>query len=98
MKILYDHQAFSMQRYGGISRYFYEIIRAVNSRQGYETCLPIRLSANHYLNKLPALTYRHFDYILKGFNWIVYNINRSYTIKNTFKIFIGFRCVSPYLL
>jgi glycosyltransferase involved in cell wall biosynthesis len=84
-----------MQRYGGISRYFYEIIRSVNTKQGYEACLPIRLSANHYLRKLPALTYRRFDYILKGFNWIVYNINRSHTIKNTFKILSDFDVFHP---
>ena len=27
MKIVYDHQTFAMQRYGGISRYFYETIK-----------------------------------------------------------------------
>lgn len=29
MKILYDHQVFSWQKYGGISRYFYEIIKRI---------------------------------------------------------------------
>jgi len=95
MKILYDHQAFSMQRYGGISRYSYEIIHAVNTRQGYETCLPIRISANHYLKKLPALAYRRFDYILKGLNWIVYKINRAYTIKNTARFSSDFDLFHP---
>ncbi|MEW6602474.1 MAG: glycosyltransferase family 1 protein [Nitrospirota bacterium] len=84
-----------MQRYGGISRYFYEIIHAVNTRQGYETCLPIRISANHYLKKLPALTYRNFDHILKGLNWIVYKINRAYTIKNTARFSSDFDVFHP---
>jgi len=95
MKILYDHQAFCMQRYGGISRYFYEIIRTVKIKQGYEICLPIRLSANHYLKKIPDLAYQHFDYILKGFNWIAYNVNRSHTIKSTLKFSSDFDVFHP---
>jgi len=84
-----------MQKYGGISRYFYEIIRAVNTKQGYDIYLPIRLSANHYLKKLPALVFQRCDYIMKGFNWIVYKINRSHTIKNTFKISSDFDVFHP---
>jgi len=95
MKILFDHQAFSMQRYGGISRYFYEIIRTINTKQGYETYLPIQMSANRYLIRMPDLTYRHFDYILKGFNWIVYNINRYHTIKKTLRISSDFDVFHP---
>lgn len=29
MKILYDHEVFTMQKYGGVSRYFYEIISRI---------------------------------------------------------------------
>lgn len=81
MKILYDHQAFSMQRYGGISRYFFEVIRGMGKKQGFEIHLPIVLSANAYLKDLNHLRYRRFEYILKGFNWLVAYINRSYTIR-----------------
>lgn len=45
MKILYDHQIFSMQKYGGVSRYFYELKKSFNS------VLPILLSNNFYLEK-----------------------------------------------
>lgn len=31
MKILYDHQAFEMQNFGGISRYFCELITQLDS-------------------------------------------------------------------
>ena len=31
MHILYDHQVFSFQKYGGISRYFYELIKYVST-------------------------------------------------------------------
>lgn len=81
MKILYDHQAFSMQKYGGISRYFFEVIRGVEKKQGFEIHLPIVLSANSYLKDLNHLRYRRFEYILKGFNWLVAYINRYHTIR-----------------
>ena len=45
MKVLYDYQIFSFQRYGGISRYFYEIIKGIN----YE--LPLVFNNNAYFNK-----------------------------------------------
>jgi len=32
MKVLYDHSAFSMQKYGGISRYFSEIVRNIQEQ------------------------------------------------------------------
>ena len=81
MKILYDHQVFSMQKYGGISRYFFEVIRGVEKKQGYEIHLPIVLSSNSYLKDLNHLRYRRFEYILKGFNWLVAYINRYHTIR-----------------
>ena len=30
MKILFDHQTFSLQKYGGISRYFANLIKGIN--------------------------------------------------------------------
>lgn len=36
MKILYDHQAFSLQNEGGITRYFHEIIRRLGRIDGVE--------------------------------------------------------------
>jgi len=48
MKILYDHQIFTNQEYGGISRYFYELnIRSKISIEKNISCL---LSNNFYLN------------------------------------------------
>lgn len=37
MRILFDHQAFSLQNTGGISRYFYELIKYLNSIEGVRT-------------------------------------------------------------
>lgn len=46
MKVLYDYQIFDMQQFGGISRYFSEIISRVHSE---EYILPIHFTDNHYL-------------------------------------------------
>ena len=31
MKILYDHQMFSMQKYGGVTRYFCDLVNNLRS-------------------------------------------------------------------
>ncbi len=45
MKILYDHQIFLVQKYGGISKYFCELIK--NSTFNYE--LAVYISDNQHL-------------------------------------------------
>lgn len=51
MNILYDHQIFSSQKYGGISRYFFELIRGINQRMQCQTKaeLLLKYSNNYYL-------------------------------------------------
>ena len=49
MKILYDYQAFEMQRIGGISRYFREILGGLSKLNGIEVELAIGYSDNEYL-------------------------------------------------
>lgn len=44
-RIVYDYQAFDMQRFGGISRYFCEIIK----RLGMPKDIGVRYSTNYYL-------------------------------------------------
>jgi glycosyltransferase involved in cell wall biosynthesis len=64
-KILYDAKAFDMQRYGGISRYFSEIIR----RLSIDYDIAERFSINYYLTSyhlskrhipLPRGIYKHY--------------------------------------
>jgi glycosyltransferase involved in cell wall biosynthesis len=45
MRILYDHQVFSFQRFGGISRYFYELMVYA----GAGASMPFIYTDNHYL-------------------------------------------------
>jgi len=49
MKILYDHQVFTSQKYGGISRYFVEIISHLPDEIASE--ISIQYSDNVYLHK-----------------------------------------------
>ncbi|MDJ1491707.1 glycosyltransferase family 1 protein [Cytophagaceae bacterium DM2B3-1] len=51
MRVLFDHQIFEMQRVGGISRYFFELITEL-STLGIEWQLPIEYSENQYLRSL----------------------------------------------
>lgn len=50
LRILYDHQMFSMQKYGGITRYFADLMS--NLPEGFCKEIPIRYSENHYLEQL----------------------------------------------
>lgn len=50
MKILYDHQIFTQQQYGGISRYFFELIKRYDSIEN--SCdVATKFSDNAYYNK-----------------------------------------------
>lgn len=49
MRILYDHQTFTLQEYGGISRYFFELIKRFNGID--DSCkVSVSLTNNSYLN------------------------------------------------
>jgi len=62
MRVLYDYRIFSLQRYGGISRYFYELIKAI--LQLKEKDIELFLFEGLYVNeyKLNKLKYSNFNY------------------------------------
>ena len=72
--ILFDHQAFEMQKFGGISRYFYELIENLPLHSE----LSLRLTTNHYLREgacrpfqgmyVPERPYKWFKGIVKQWN------------------------------
>jgi glycosyltransferase involved in cell wall biosynthesis len=47
--VAYDHQVFSWQEYGGISRYFYELAGRVNAFDGFSASIVAPLYVNRYL-------------------------------------------------
>lgn len=91
MRILYDHQIFSRQEYGGISRYFYEIIKRMKEFPGYSADLSVLISTNHYLDN----NFKHYKFIpnikFKGKWRIIYEVNKCYSIYkikgNSFNVF-----------
>jgi len=52
MKIAYDHQTFTVQRYGGISRYFYQLTKHI-SNMGHNAEIFSPLYINNYIKNLP---------------------------------------------
>lgn len=92
MKILYDHQVFSWQKYGGISRYFYEIIKRIIkkeevslfqgyniNRYGLESLLEYK---NLYSKK--KLTTFHTNKIYEAINLMKL---KSFSLKNRVDIY-----------
>ena len=80
MKILYDHQMFTLQKYGGISRYFYELIKKFDKLDGIETTTSLIFSNNHYISDTKLV--KHFKFfpnhefrgkqkLMKPFNQLV---------------------------
>lgn len=61
MKILYDHQIFGMQKFGGISRYFAELFDVFQKDETISVSLLI--SENNYAKQLPT-----FYFNIKGSN------------------------------
>lgn len=60
MNILYDHQIFSSQKYGGISRYFYELMREFQTMEDIHVDISIRVSNNHYIADQKYFTHWNF--------------------------------------
>jgi glycosyltransferase involved in cell wall biosynthesis len=93
LKVFYDHQKFSTQKYGGISRYFANLVEAIQNTDDFEYLLGVYYSTNHYLNKKPwflknvvAQSLLKSDHSRK-----IYLINQQYCKfllnKNSFDVF-----------
>ncbi|HEX9252863.1 MAG TPA: glycosyltransferase family 1 protein [Ignavibacteriaceae bacterium] len=51
MKVLYDHQCFVQQQFGGVSRYHYQLIKELNKLQDVNAKLSLKYSNNFYINE-----------------------------------------------
>ncbi len=71
MKVLFDHQAFEMQKFGGVSRYFYEILNKFNEDNSVIWDLDIKYSVNEYLKRNPRYKNNIFEKpdFYKNFFW-----------------------------
>jgi glycosyltransferase involved in cell wall biosynthesis len=55
MKITYDYQIFSNQDYGGISRYYYELIKNLSTYENLQIDIVAPLYKNEYLSRVLGL-------------------------------------------
>jgi glycosyltransferase involved in cell wall biosynthesis len=56
--VVYDHQIFGWQQYGGISRYFFEVAKRIQAFDEYEVEILSPLFVNKYLKNDPTLRVR----------------------------------------
>ncbi|NUN71312.1 MAG: glycosyltransferase family 4 protein [Bacteroidetes bacterium] len=50
--VMYDHQAFAMQQYGGVSRYFAELADGLQQEDGIQVCFPWHHTDNIYYHRI----------------------------------------------
>jgi len=74
MKVLYDHQLITWQKYGGISRYFYELMR--NSKGLFEYDVSGIYCENEYVRQLRLHKEFPIKTSFKGKNRLIKYINR----------------------
>jgi len=82
MKVLFDHQIFTAQRYGGISRYFFELLRKFELAKDIDTHVPLLMSNNHYFPSNHSFIFKFFfmKSEFKGKQRIISLINKLNTI------------------
>lgn len=79
--VVYDYQALLMQKYGGISRYFYEILNRIKMDSEFRVNMPVLYSDNYYFgrdyNKIKEL--KRGKFFLNRLNMKLYmNINKNH--------------------
>ena len=79
VKLLLDHQTFSMQYYGGISRYFANIQNAIDLRHDIKSEISILRSNNHYIKNYPAPLNNAFGKLLLSKQGRCFKWNREYS-------------------
>ena len=65
MKILYDHTIFQFQRYGGISRYFYELITRLSTKED----VGINLFQGFHINEYGLSEHKQNFELYWGHKW-----------------------------
>jgi len=79
MKVLIDHQAFSLQKYGGISRYFANLHSGLND-SGHQSTITALYSENEYVKLEPFLFNNSIGRkLFQGNQKKIYAWNRRYS-------------------
>jgi glycosyltransferase involved in cell wall biosynthesis len=80
LKILFDHQKFSLQRYGGISRYFANLNKGLNAQPGISSKIAALYSENEYVKNEPFILNNSLGKkFLAGKSNKIYKWNRRYS-------------------
>ena len=83
MNIVYDHQIFSMQKFGGISRYYCEIIKQFNKINDININVSLKYSDNFYLKDISTGKNSCKSILPDKLNKsLAYLINRKISIEN----------------
>ncbi len=83
MTVLYDHQCFTGTTYGGVSRYFFDLMRVFSTRSDIQFRLSLLLSNNDYLRQQSFnhyWTYGRFAHN-RRVNQAVSQINRQHSLQ-----------------
>lgn len=101
IKILYDPQMFDLQNYGGITRYFANLIKGIQQSGIFETRLPLIYSTNYCVRDFPQRIKNNLirSLIKKLFKRNKWNLNlaSSEIRKNDFDLFHA-TYYNPYFL
>ena len=84
MRVLYDHQIFSYQKYGGISKYFSELYREFSEMNDVEIQLGLKENVNYYLNELlknTDLDIKNTDVDSLARKYFIYKRNQKRSVK-----------------
>ncbi len=93
IRILYDHQIFSYEKYGGISRYFAQLIKYCQTNYNCAFDLSLKYSNNLYLKDIAGLKVKpflnNFNFTKKPglLNWLNLNRSKEYLRNQNFDIF-----------
>jgi glycosyltransferase involved in cell wall biosynthesis len=92
-KIFFDHQKFSTQKFGGISRYFANIIQTIKDDSNFDYLLGVARSNNYYINQEKQLFNGGlFDKLIQSeYGYRKFKLNEYYCKyllqKNNFDVF-----------
>lgn len=74
MKLLYDHTIFQLQQYGGISRYFYELITRLSAKEDVD----INLFQGFHVNKYGLSEHKHNFESYWSYKWKYKKLDTKY--------------------
>jgi len=83
LKVLYDHQSFTGMTYGGVTRYFVELMRSFQQRQDITFELSLLFSNNEYLEQTPFARYIRFKPFANNLNVnrLASALNRMHSVR-----------------